>query len=262
MPKILAGIFLTFICGHASAQSWEVGARLGGAGYMGDLNTNNPIKLSGVSAGGFVKYNFNPYLSAKLGYTFANINAADSLSSNPQFRDRNLSFSTNLHEVGLTGEFNFLDYVPSVSKNVFTPFIFAGAGLVRYSPAAVYAGNRYDLRSLTTEGQGTPYGKMAVAIPYGAGIKYNFSGRLNLIADIGYRHVRTDYLDDVSGNYPDPVNLPDNPLSLALSGRSGERTGFYLGAPNTQRGDQRRFDTYFFVGLSLSYTFITPKCYY
>jgi len=24
----------------------------------------------------------------------------------------------------------------------------------------------------------------------------------------------------------------------------------------------RRFDTYFFVGLSISYTFITQKCYY
>lgn len=259
MPKFLAGIFLTFICGNAFAQSWEVGARLGGAGYMGDLNTNNPVKISGVSAGGFVKYNFNPYLSAKLGYTFGNINAADSLSSNPQFRDRNLSFSTNLHEASLTGEFNFLDYVPSVSKNVFTPFVFAGVALVRYSPTTVYAGNRYDLRPLTTEGQGTPYGKMAVAIPYGAGIKYNFSGRLNLIADIGYRHVRTDYLDDVSGNYP---NALPTALQWALSDRSFEKTGIYLGTPGTQRGDQRRFDTYFFVGLSLSYTFITPKCYY
>lgn len=228
---------------------------------MGDLNTNNPIKISGISAGAFVKYNFNPYLSAKLGYTFGNINAADSLSSNQQFRDRNLSFSTNLHEASLTGEFNFLDYVPSVSKNVFTPFVFAGVAMVNYKPTTAYAGDRYDLRSVMTEGQGTPYSKMAVAIPYGAGIKYNFSGRLNLIADIGYRHVRTDFLDDVSGKYPDPASLT-NPLSQALSDRSGERTGIYLGTPATQRGDNRRFDTYFFVGLSLSYTFITPKCYY
>lgn len=260
MPKILAGLLLTFICGNALAQSWEFGARLGGAGYMGDLNTNNPIKVSGVSAGGFVKYNFNPYLSARLGYTFGNINAADSLSSNEQFKERNLSFSTNLHEVSVTGEFNFFDYVPSISKNMFTPFVFAGIAMVNYNPTAIYADTRYSLRPLMTEGQDTPYGKTAIAVPYGAGIKYNFSGRLNLIADIGYRHTRTDYLDDVSGNYP-KVPLTDN-LARALSDRSGERTGVYIGAPGTQRGDQRRFDTYFFVGLSLSYTFITSKCYY
>lgn len=260
MPKILAGLFLTFICGNALAQSWEFGARIGGAGYMGDLNTNNPLKVSGISAGGFVKYNFNPYFSAKLGYTFGNINAADSLSSNQQSRDRNLSFSTNLHELSLTGEFNFLDYVPSISKNVFTPFIFAGVARVNYSPTAIYAGDRYALRPLTTEGQNKPYDEAAWAVPYGAGFKYNFSGRLNLVADIGYRYARTDYLDDVSRNYP-KVPLTDN-LARALSDRSGEVTGVYIGAPNTQRGDERRFDTYFFVGLSLSYTFITSKCYY
>jgi len=227
---------------------------------MGDLNTNNPVKVSGVSGGAFVKYNFNPYVSVKAAYNYGNINAADSLSSNAQFRERNLSFSTDLHEVSLTGEFNFLDYVPSVSKNVFTPFVFAGIGLVKYKPTADYAGNTYDLRTFTTEGQGTPYNKMAIAIPYGAGVKYNISGRLSLIGDIGYRNVRTDYLDDVSGNYPDPSKLP-NATARALSDRSGEIAPTF-NAPFTQRGDNRRFDTYFFVGLSLSYTFITPKCYY
>ena len=234
---------------------------MGGTGYMGDLNTNNPLKVSGISAGGFVKYNFNPYFSAKLGYTFGNINAADSLSSSQQLRDRNLSFSTNLHEASLTGEFNFLDYVPTISKNIFTPFIFAGVAVVNYKPTTIYAGDRYDLRELSTEGQGTPYNKMALAIPYGAGVKYNIGGRLNLIADIGYRHVRTDYLDDVSGNYPNPANLP-TAIQWALSDRSFEKTGIYIGTPGTQRGDNRRFDTYFFVGLSLSYTFINAKCYY
>lgn len=261
MPRILAGIILSFICGNALAQSWEFGGRLGGAGYMGDLNTNNPVKVSGISAGGFVKYNFNPYLSARLGYTYGSITAADSLSSNQQFRERNLSFSNNLHEISITGEFNFFDYVPSVSKNVFTPFIFGGAAIVHHNPTAIYAGETYSLRPLMTEGQRSPYKNYAWAIPYGAGIKYNFSGRLNLIADIGYRYVRTDYLDDVSGNYANKTTISDA-LTRALSDRSGERNGNYIGTARTQRGDQRSFDTYFFVGVSLSYTFITQKCYY
>ncbi len=261
MPRVLSVIFFTILSYSAMAQSWELGGKFGGAGYMGDLNTNNPLKLSGISAGAFVKYNFNPYLSAKVGYTWGNISATDSLSSNTQFRERNLSFSTNLNEISLTGEFNFFDYVPSVSKNVFTPFIFAGVANVRYKPTAVYQNMRYDLQPLKTEGQTNPYATNAWAIPYGAGFKYNFSGRLNLIADIGYRYTRTDYLDDVSGSYASKANFTD-PVARAFSDRSGENNGNYIGAAGTQRGDQRRFDTYFFVGLSISYTFITSKCYY
>ena len=261
MPRFLTAIFFTLISGSAIAQSWEIGGQLGGSGYMGDLNTNNPVKVSGIAAGGFVKYNFNPYLSARLGYTFGNISEADSLSSNAQFRERNLSFSTNLNEISLVGEFNFFDYVPSVSKNIYTPFIFGGLARVNYTPTTVYRGNTYDLRPLTTEGQANPYATAAWAIPYGAGIKFNFSGRMNLIADIGYRYARTDYLDDVSRNYANKANFKD-PLARALSDRSGEQTGSYIGTPRTQRGDQRRFDTYFFVGLSISYTFINAKCYY
>ena len=262
MPKILVGIFLTFVYSTAVfAQSWEFGGRLGGAGYLGDLNTNNPVKVSGLSAGAFVKYNFNPYVSARLGYTYGHITAADSVSSNAQFRERNLSFSTNLNELSLTGELNFLDYVPSISKNVFTPFIFGGAALVNYNPVAVYQGTSYQLRTLRTEGQADAYASTTWAIPYGVGFKYNFSGRLNLMADIGYRYVHSDYLDDVSGNYASKAQFTDN-VARAFSDRSGENNNIYIGSDGTQRGDQRPHDTYFFIGLSISYTFITQKCYY
>lgn len=262
MPKILAVIFLAFFSSTAVfAQSWEFGGRLGGAGYLGDLNTNNPVKVSGISAGAFVKYNFNPYISARLGYTYGYITAADSISSNAQLKDRNLSFSTHLNELSLTGELNFLDYVPSISKNVFTPFIFGGAALVKYNPVASYQGTLYQLRLLNTEGQTNSYTSTTWAIPYGVGFKYNFVGRLNLMADIGYRYVHSDYLDDVSGNYAAKAKFT-NEIARALSDRSGEKNNVYIGNEGTQRGDQRAHDTYFFIGLSISYTFITQKCYY
>jgi hypothetical protein len=261
MAKSLAIILFIFISCSARAQSWEVGGFAGGAGYMGDLNPNNPLKISGISAGAFVKRNFNGYLSARLAYTYGKISGADSTSGNQQFRDRNLSFSTRLNEVSLTGEFNFMEYIPSISHSIYTPYIFAGIALTDYNPQATYQGQTYDLRPLMTEGQSKPYSNSTIAIPYGVGIKYNFSGRLNLIADIGYRYAYTDYLDDVSGLYADKSKLP-NSLSVALSDRSGERTGVYTGTAGTQRGDLRPTDTYLFVGFSVSYTFITSKCYY
>jgi hypothetical protein len=93
------------------------------------------------------------------------------------------------------------------------------------------------------------------------GVKYNIAGAWNLSADIGYRNPSTDYLDDVSGKYPNPASLQSD-LARALSDRSGETTGNYIGTPGTQRGDLRPKDTYMFVGISISFTFLTSKCYY
>ena len=261
MPKFLLFLSLVFISFDLQAQTWELGGFAGGSAYMGDLNPSNPVKVSGVALGAFVKRNFDGYLSAKLGYTFGQISGADNTSSNAQTRARNLSFVTQLSEFSMIGEFNFFKYIPEAGENRYTPFIFLGVGVVGYNPQAVYQGQTYDLRPLMTEGQSKPYPKMAFAIPYGVGVKYNFSGKWNFIADIGYRNPTTDYLDDVSGKYPDPAKLPSD-LARALSDRSGENTGVYIGVPGTQRGDMRPRDTYMFVGFSISFTFVTSKCYY
>lgn len=258
MPKFLLIVLLLFISFNLQAQTWEIGGSIGGAGYMGDLNPNNPLKISGISAGGFLKRNFNRYLALRLNYTYGDIQGNDANSSNQQFRNRNLNFYTGLSEVALIGEFNFMEYLPNVSNNRYTPFIFLGIGTVRYNPQADYQGQRYNLRPLTTEGENKPYGKSAMTIPYGVGIKYNISGQWNFIADLGYRNPNTDYLDDVHGNYPDPAKLPNN-LARALSDRSPVNANTLIG---TQRGDGRNRDTYLFLQFTISFTFVTQNCYF
>ena len=263
MPKFVSFLLLLFISFNLSAQqTWEVGIFGGGAAYMGDINPNNPVKVSGGSIGAFVQRNFSEYLSAKLNYTFGQISGADSESPNAQQNLRNLSFTTQLNELSLIGEFNFFKYIPEVGQNKWTPYVFVGIGVVGYNPQAVYQGQKYDLRPLRTEGETKPYPNTALAFPYGVGVKYNISGKLNLIFDLGYRNPSTDYLDDVSGYYPDRAILPNN-LSRALSDRSGEvNGGVNVGAPATQRGDLRPRDTYMFFGIGISYTFVSSKCYY
>ncbi|MDB5002383.1 MAG: hypothetical protein JWQ34_608 [Mucilaginibacter sp.] len=254
MSKTLAVIILLFISFNLQAQTWELGVFGGGAGYMGDLNQNNPLKISGLAGGAFVKRNFDGYLALKLSYTYGQIKGADSLSNNQQDRNRNLSFNTRLNEVSLTGEFNFMEYVPSVSKNIYTPYIFAGIAYTGYNPRATYQGYTYELRTLETEGKSYP--KSTIAVPFGAGIKYNIAGRLSLGAELGYRTAYTDYLDDVSGVYADKSKL-GSAISIALSDRSGQNI-----PAGIQRGDLRPHDTYMFLGFTISYTFITQKCYY
>jgi hypothetical protein len=261
MPKLVLFILFVFISCSLKAQTWEFGGGAGGSGYMGDLNANNPLKVSGPSFSGFVKRNFDGYWSAKLNYTIGSISAADSNSTDPQFRQRNLSFTTSLFEVSAIVEFNFLDYIPEVGKNRFTPYLFAGFAVLNYYPTTVYQGVKYSLRGMSTEGEKKPYSTTAFSIPYGIGVKYNIFGDFTLGAEIGYRNPNTDYLDDVSGVYPVKSSLPSG-IAQALSDRSGEKTGIYIGSPGTQRGDGNPRDTYFFTQVTIAFTFITQKCYF
>lgn len=258
MPKYLLFFFLLCSAFTLKAQTWEIGASAGAAGYMGDLNANNPVKVSGISYGGFIQRNFDGYLSAKINFTHGTIDGDDALSNDAQFRARNLKFTTYLNEIAAIGEFNFFKYIPEAGKNKFTPFVFLGVGSLNYTPTTIYQGVAYDLRSYETEGEKKPYPNNAFSVIYGVGAKYNIMGKFTLSANIGYRNPNTDYLDDVSGYYPPPVGG----ISQALSDRSGENTGNYIGTPGTQRGDLRSHDTYFFTQISLSYTFVTQRCYF
>ena len=72
---------------------------------------------------------------------------------------------------------------------------------------------------------------------------------------MGYRIVFSDYLDDVSGKYPNPSNLYDDTARM-LSDTSLDK-GVKVGQ---QRGDGNDGDKYLFVGIGLTYTFVSQKC--
>src|SRR5687768_10322216 len=91
--------------GMVNAQTFELGAHAGGAGYVGDLNQDQLLKISGLSAGGYVKLNFDPYWSLGMHYGYGKIEANDLKSDNQQFRDRRLNFSTALNELSLQLDF-------------------------------------------------------------------------------------------------------------------------------------------------------------
>jgi hypothetical protein len=242
------------------AQTFEIGAAAGGAGYLGDLNQNNPLKISGISAGAFVKMNLDRNWVLGAHYYYGQIRGNDANSSNEYFKKRNLNFLTPLNEVTIQVDFNFLDYFSGGGFKTFTPYIYAGLGGVIFNPKATYGDETYALRFYATEGQTKAYKNFTVSIPYGAGFKMRLKDAWGLTTNVGYRSVNTDYLDDVSKNYPGPG---------AWDGRKNEQESYLLSDPTdpkigvagTQRGDFRKRDTYMFVGIGISYTFVSQKCY-
>jgi hypothetical protein len=156
------------------AQTWELGGFAGTAGYMGDLNPVKPYKVSNLAIGGQVKRNFDGYWSLKFNVAHGVIEATDADLDNAHFKSRNLSFFTPVTELSIQTEFNFFNYIPSISKKQYSPYLFAGFGFVTFNPKAIYGGQEYELSLYATEGQdvNNSYKKIALTIPFGAGVKY------------------------------------------------------------------------------------------
>ncbi|TCD07093.1 hypothetical protein EZ449_14995 [Pedobacter frigidisoli] len=243
---------------RAQEGNWELGLMAGGAGYLGDLNQNNPLEISGFSGGAYAKRNFNQYLGVRVNYTYGQIQAKDSNSSNAQFRERNLSFKTSLNELSALIDFNFFNFNLGGGTRQLTPYLFTGAGFVVFKPTVKFDDKTYRLDRLATEGQENGYNNVALTIPYGVGLRYNYKDTWSIFSEVGYRTPMTDYIDDVSGRYPlNQVVVGNGQNQLNLSDPSLNQTG-YLG---TQRGDFRKRDTYLFVSVGISFTFVSSKCY-
>jgi hypothetical protein len=130
-----------------------------------------------------------------------------------------------------------------------------------FNPTASINNKSYDLKNYRTEGQTQNYRTNTLAIPFGVGIKVNLTENFNLIGEFGYRTTFTDYLDDVSGYYPTANQLNSNPNITAIRTQLSDPSINKIGQPGTQRGDFRKNDTFMFGGITLSYTFVSQKCY-
>jgi hypothetical protein len=207
-----------------------------------------------------VKRNFDGYWSLKLAVLSGKISDDESKSKFAHEVNRNLSFFSPLTEGSLQVEFNFFDYGFGFRQSRITPFLFSGLTVAVFNPKVNFNGRDYELKYYNIEGQES-YSTSTYSIPFGAGAKFSFGQYFNLIGEVGFRNTSTDYLDDVSGYYPNPSQLQGNSpeitaLRIALSDRSINK----IGVPGTQRGDFRKKDSYLFVGLTLSYTFVSQKC--
>ena len=122
--------------------------------------------------------------------------------------------------------------------------------------------NKTFLHPLSTEGQGLaaypgrkPYSLTQLCLPFGAGWKWTFSKRYDIIYELGYRLLFTDYLDDVSTTYVDPQLLlaARGPKAVEVAYRAQHSAGSYpyQEGPGDQRGNPNVKDWYFFSGLKL-----------
>ena len=163
-------------------------------------------------------------------------------------------------------EFNFFPFQSGETKNYPSPYIFAGGSFFSFNPVGTLDGEKYNLQKLGTEGQGLTtnpnkkyYSLMRPSFPFGFGIKFNPINRISVALEWGLRRCFTDYLDDVSTEYPNKYELAAEKGEEAsrLSDKSingiGDKTGLQRGNPNTK-------DYYSFAGIIIYYKLFKPRC--
>ncbi|MFK8055045.1 MAG: DUF6089 family protein [Saprospiraceae bacterium] len=245
-----------------SAQYTEVGMAVGVANYAGEL-TSDGFRASEYhpSIGVFGRYNHSPRLAAKGSVTVGQISGSDANSGKANTLSRNLDFRSPLYEIAAMGEFNITPYAIRNNQGA-SLYLTAGVAGFYFNPQAQFNGEWFDLQPLGTEGQGSSlhpdmkrYSRVQAAIPFGGGVKMNVTDRFNLGFEVIFRRTFTDYLDDISGLYPDVDALyAENPLAATLSFRSPQYTLNAMENPTgTKRGNSAVKDYYMFAQLTMSF---------
>lgn len=265
-------LFIAFTSSLKSQWLWDFGVTAGAANYLGDIGGKDKTRRNFVSDiklaktrwnfGAFARYKWRPKLSLKLALDNIRLEGDDKLSSNPGRRARNFNFRNDIYDLGLTAEYFFYENNDLGNtyryRNGFRAYVFGGVGTFLSNPKTFYNGQWVALQPLATEGY--QYKKVILNIPMGAGFYFTFNKQHRLGFEMNYRKTFTDYIDDISGNYPAD---PGDPYLRGLILRSTQLTPQQIADTKgavvshtwgAKRGDNKHKDSY--VSMSLTYSYV------
>ena len=105
LAAIMIGLPLSLTAQNSIVQEGEFGVGVGAAHYFGDLNTRAHINRPKMAATLFFRKNFGNYIALRVAGSFAQLGYSDVYNTHNEYmRRRNLSFNTNVWELGLQGD--------------------------------------------------------------------------------------------------------------------------------------------------------------
>ena len=267
---------LVFLCGmpqKSKAQIVEVGMSAGLSYYIGDINPGGHFRQPDIDFSPVVvRYYDNFRWAFRLQYSHLNLKADDATIG---FRpERDLNFTSKVNDFAFLAEFNFFDYWTGSNRDYITPYIFAGISVFNFNPCD-YNGN--ELQPLNTEGNFQMndkgeymlddnnnkipdyYDLYSVSIPFGVGLKYSMTSRLGMTLEWRMHKTFTDYIDDVSGLYPETSAVVEgvNYTDPSDSYKPGMQRG--NGAGKKWRGFGYNNDWFGTLEFSIVYRFNLPR---
>ncbi|WP_338221250.1 type IX secretion system protein PorG [Algoriphagus sp. oki45] len=239
---VILFISLTVGISESMAQKYEIGGGIGGATYSGDIIRKVDLGQIGFQGTLFGKRNFDNVWTLRVALSTAILHADDEVRPlDLVAKSRDARFKGGVIEASAVMEFNFLDFLRNDSEFRWSPYAFFGIGFSYFTMKGRPSAERFtpaDYYQLTSP-----------VIPFGGGVKYRLNDRWTLAGELGFRPTFTDYLDKI-----------DSKAGIFLNTEVDPNTGttpsqiINFGNPNTK-------DWYYFLGLTVSYTFANVKCY-
>ncbi len=232
-----------------SKRYTSVGGSINAMNYFGDITpsssfTSADLTFTRPNFSAHIMHRYSPRFSARASIAWGRLKGDDFISANPTNRNgryrylRNAHFRNDIKELSVVGILDFFENRNTFLRRPdFVPYGFAGIAVFHHNPKARTPeedGRSWvALQPLGTEGQfatgtgpGTdkypnPYKRIQIAIPAGVGVRYKISPRFDVAFEVGYRFTFFDYLDDVSGDYPDMGDLQSD-MARKMSNRTLE----------------------------------------
>lgn len=214
--------------------------------YMGDISSNfgsgnlglGPAFLLGGS------YRFTERLSAVGQLRLYKVSGDSQYTNHPE---KNLSFKTTNPDLSLALQ---ADLFPYTSRPRVNPHAQLGLGFTYLSPKADWQGTTYSLPQFQTEGN--KYWRLPLYITGGIGATVRITRNWSAGIDLSGNFVLSDYLDDVSTNYPEFDQLASN-LAFDLSYRGTDQQPGYI------RGNPKSKDIYVILAAKVIYSLPNKK---
>lgn len=204
--------------------------------YTNDVYTKDVFKNMRFMGGMFLRYTYVPGISFRWGVNYGSLYATDEWNREKALKAtniqddsyqrylRNLDIKTNIWETNLLFEFSPFRLsnweFGALAKSRVQPYLLLGASGFYFNPRGTYKDlttgveKEVDLQPLRTEGQNFTapgqtfpkgYNLFSYAAVGGIGVRFEIGRALGLGLEYQLRYTFTDYLDDVSGQYIDPL---------------------------------------------------------
>lgn len=151
----------------------DIGIIGGASYYLGDINHSRHFYSPSPAGGLIYRYNFNPRNSIRFHGIYARLKGDPAITGDPFPASPYEAFTTDLVDMGLSTEFNFMPYeTTKIRKDRFAPYVEGGL-----SYAIVFGG------------------ESTTALSFGGGLKYNITRRLSGGLEWSFRKSFSDLLD-------------------------------------------------------------------
>ncbi len=202
MKKVITVVISLVFLFTYNARSQEygtLGITGGMSGYYGELNSFVPFLSPSYYAKVVYRHNLKYRYVFKFGISFVNMQGNSKYASDPYQRTIRRSFSYYFGSVDVGGEFNFFKFDNRKKDYYFTPYISYGISFISVPD---------------------PYFAFDFAFPVGFGVKYAFTKKLTIGAEISYNWTYSDFLDRIQRDdyYNIQRSYNTNPDSYSLVG--------------------------------------------